>query len=84
MRFELPATRTLKFIGITTIPFKTCGTEKRSFIVALTVTADGKKFPPKVIFKGMRFLKDLEAPPRMQVSLYIEKARWTRKFLWFS
>ena len=38
--------------------------------MALTVAADGKKFPPKVIFKGVRTPKDLEVPPRMQVSIH--------------
>ena len=58
VRFELPATRTLEF------------TEKRSFTVALTVAADGKKFPPKVIFKDVRTPKDLEVPPQIQVSIH--------------
>ena len=70
MRFELPATRTLEFTGSRSVPVKTCGVEKRNFTVALSVAADGKKFPPKVIFKGVRQLKNLQIPPRMQVSVH--------------
>ena len=69
MRLVLPATR-LKFTGTRTVPIKTCGTDKQSFTVALTVRADGTKFPPKVIFIGVRFPTDLEAPPQTQVSVH--------------
>ena len=60
MRFELPATRTLEFTATT------CGADKQSFTVALAVKA---KPPPKVIFKGVRQL-NINAPPRMQVSVH--------------
>ena len=54
MRFELPSSRTLEFSGSRTVPVKSCGAEKRSFTVTLTVAADGKKLPPSVIFKGVQ------------------------------
>ena len=69
MRFELPATRTLKFTGSRTVPVLSCGADKRSFTVALTVKANGEKLPPKVIFKGVRQL-NINTPPRMQVSVH--------------
>ena len=43
MQFELPATRTLEFTGSRTVPVLSCGADKRSFIVALTVKANAKK-----------------------------------------
>ena len=69
MRFELPATRTLEFTGSRTVPVVTCGADKQSFNVALTVKANGEKLPPKVIFKGVRQLR-IPVPPRMQVSVH--------------
>ena len=71
MRFELPATRTLEFTGSRTVPVLSCGADKQSFTdaVALTVKANGKKLPPKVIFKGVRQL-NINTPPRMQISVH--------------
>ena len=69
MRFELPATRTLEFTGSRKVPVLSCGADKRSFTVALTVKANGEKLPPKVIFKGVRQL-NINTPPRMQVSVH--------------
>ena len=69
MWFELPATRTLEFTGNKTVPVLSCGADKQSFTVALTVKANGEKLPPKVIFKGVRQLK-ISVPPRMQVSIH--------------
>ena len=69
MRFELPATRTLEFTGSRTVPVLSCGADKRSSTVALTVKANGEKLPPKVIFKGVRQL-NINTPPRMQVSVH--------------
>jgi len=53
MQFELPATRTLEFTGNRTVPVLPCGADKQSFTVALTVKANSKKLPPRVIFKGV-------------------------------
>ena len=69
MRFELPATRTLEFTGSRTVPVLSCGADKQSFMVALTVKANGEKLPPKVIFKGVRQL-NINTPPRMQISVH--------------
>ena len=69
MRFELPATRTLEFTGSRTVPVLSCGADKQSFTVALTVKANGKKLPPKVIFKGVWQL-NINTPPRMQISVH--------------
>ena len=69
MRFELPATRTLEFTGSRTVPVLSCGADKQSFTVAVTVKANGKKLPPKVIFKGVRQL-NINTPPRMQISVH--------------
>ena len=69
MRFELPATRTLEFTGSRTVPVLSCGADKQSFTVALTVKANGKKLPPKVIFKGVQQL-NINTPPRMQISVH--------------
>ena len=68
MRFELPATRTLEFTGSRTVPVLSCGADKQSFTVALTVKANGKKLP-KVIFKGVRQL-NINMPPRIQISVH--------------
>ena len=65
---QLPATRTLEFTGtrlFQSTRITTCGAEKQSFSMSLK-SRDGKKF----LFKGARFPKDLEAPPRMQVSVH--------------
>ena len=70
MRFELPSSRSLEFTGSRTVPVKTCGAEKRSFTVALAVAADGTKFPPKVIFKGVRTPRDLVVPNSLRVSFH--------------
>ena len=69
MRFEVPATRTLEFTGSRTVPVLSCGADKQSFTVALTVKANGKKLPPKVIFKGVWQL-NINTPPRMQISVH--------------
>ena len=69
MRFELPATRTLEVTGSRTVPVLSCGADKQSFAVALTVKANGEKLPPKVIFKGVRQL-NINTPPRMQISVH--------------
>ena len=69
MQFELPATRTLEFTGSRTVPVLSCGADKQSFTVALTVKANGKKLPPKVIFKGVWQL-NINTPPRMQISVH--------------
>lgn len=53
MWFKMPSSRTLEFNDSQTVPVKSCGAEKRSFTVTLTVAADGKNLPPKVIFKGV-------------------------------
>ena len=47
----------------------TCGEDKQSFTVTLAVKANGEKFPPKVIFKGVRQLR-INVPSRMQVSVH--------------
>ena len=70
VRFELPSSRSLEFTGSRTVPVKTCGAEKRSFTVALAVAADGTKFPPKVIFKGVRPPRDLAVPNSLRVSFH--------------
>ena len=67
--FELPATRTLEFTGSRTVPVLSCGADKQSFTVALTVKANGEKLPPRVIFKGVRQL-NINTPPRMQISVH--------------
>ena len=56
MRFELPATRTLEFTG-RTVPVLSCGADKRSFTVALTVKANGEKL----------FFQMLWTAPRMKL-----------------
>lgn len=68
MRFELPSTRSLGFTGSRTVPVKICGTEKRSFTVTFAVAADGTKLPPKVIFKDVRYPRDLVVPNSLHVS----------------
>ena len=70
MRFEMPSSCTLKFSGSQTVPVKSCGAEKRSFTVTLVVAADGKKLPPKVIFKGVRTPRDLVVPDSVRVSFH--------------
>ena len=49
---------------------KSCSAEKRSFTVTLAVAADGKKLPPKVIFKGVRTPRDLAVPESVWVSFH--------------
>ena len=49
---------------------KSCGAEKRSFTVTLAVATDGKKLPPKVIFKGVRTPRDLVVPESVRVSFH--------------
>ena len=61
MRFELPGSRT--------VPVLSCGADKQSFTVALTVKANGEKLPPKVIFEGVRQL-NINTPPRMRISVH--------------
>ena len=70
MWFEMPSSRTLEFSGSRTVPVKSCGAEKRSFTVTLAVAADGKKLPPKVIFKGVRTPRDLVVPDSVRVSFH--------------
>ena len=69
MRFELPAIRTLELTGNRTVPILSCRDDKQSFMVVLTVKADGQKLPPKVIFKGVRQLR-IQLPRGMQVSIH--------------
>ena len=70
MRFEMPSSQTLEFSGSRTVPVKSCGAEKRSFTVTLAVAADGKKLPPKMIFKGVRTPRDLVVPESVRVSFH--------------
>ena len=69
MRFELPATRTLEFTRSRTVPVLSCGANKQSFTVALTVKANSEQLQPKVTFKGVRQL-NITTPPRMQISVH--------------
>ena len=46
-----------------------CGANKQSFTVALTVKANSEQLPPKVTFKGVRQL-NINMPPRMQISVH--------------
>ena len=52
--------------------------EKRRFRVTLAVAADGKKLPPKVIFKGVRTPRDLVVPESVRVSFH-KKGGWTKQ-----
>ena len=70
MRFEMPSSQTLEFSGSQTVPEKSCGAEKRSFTVTLVVAADGKKLPPKVIFKAAHTPRDLVVPESVRVSFH--------------
>ena len=70
MRFEMPSSQTLESSGSWTVPEKSCGTEKRSFTVTLAVAADGKKLPPKVIFKAVHTPRDLVVPESVWVSFH--------------
>ena len=74
MRFELPSTRLLEFTGSRTVPVISCRAEKRSFTVTLAVAADGTKLPPKIIFKGVRRLRDLIVSESLCVSFH--KKEW--------
>ena len=67
MRFELPSSRTLEFSGSRTVPVKSCGAEKRSFMVTLAV-ADGSKLSPAVIFKGVRTPRVLAVPDSIRMN----------------
>ena len=49
---------------------KSCSTEKRRFTVTLVVTADGKKLPPKVTFRGVQSQRDLVVPDSICVSFH--------------
>ncbi|PFX17310.1 Pogo transposable element with KRAB domain [Stylophora pistillata] len=68
MRLEMPSSRTLEFSGSRTVPVKSCGAEKRSFTVMLAVAADGKRLPPKDIFKRVRTPRDLVVPDSRMVT----------------
>ena len=70
MQFEMLSSRTLEFSGSRTVPVKSCSAEKRNFTVALAVTTDDKKLPPKVIFKGLRTPRDLVVPESVGVSFH--------------
>lgn len=69
MKFELPATRTLSFTGERTVPVKSCGAEKRSFTVALTIRGDGQKISPWCVFKGKWALNKLVVPSGFHVGV---------------
>ena len=70
MPFEMPSSQTLEFSGSRTVPVKSCGAEKRSFTVTFAVAADGKKLPPKVIFKAVHTPRDLLVPESVRVSFH--------------
>jgi len=70
MPFEMPSSQTLEFSGSRTVPVKSCGAEKRSFTVMFAVAADGKKLPPKVIFKAVHTPRDLLVPESVRVSFH--------------
>ena len=52
------------------MPVKSCRAENWSFTVVLAVAADGKKVPPKVIFKDVRTPRDLVVPDPLSVSFH--------------
>lgn len=49
--FDLPTSRTVELKGAKEVSVATTGHEKSNFTIMLTVTADGAKLPPLVIFK---------------------------------
>ena len=51
LTFDLPANRTVDTRGTKTVMVKTSGHEKLHFTCVLSVTADGGKLPPLVVFK---------------------------------
>jgi hypothetical protein len=49
--FDMPSTRTVNVKGVKEVRLKTTGNEKSNLTVILSVTSNGAKLPPMVIFK---------------------------------
>ena len=58
--FDLVPSKVVDRVGMKSCIIRTTGAEKRHIIVTLTVTANGEKLPPFIIFKGKQ-------QPKLQV-----------------
>ena len=61
MELELPASGILEFTGNRMVSILSCSDDNRSFIVVLTVKANGFKLPPKVFCKGSGTAKSADS-----------------------
>jgi hypothetical protein len=64
--FDMPRSRTVAEKGDEEISIVTTGSEKKSFITVLAVTADGQKLKPMVVFKRKTIPKE-KFPPNIVV-----------------
>nr|XP_002730631.1 PREDICTED: pogo transposable element with KRAB domain-like [Saccoglossus kowalevskii] len=78
LRFDMPGNRTLEHEGIKTVHIKTTNSEKRGFTAVLTVTADGQKIRPLIIFKGKRRLDDLT---RREITVEVQEKGYINESL---
>ena len=51
LTFDMPMSHTVHTVGQKTINIRTTGHEKANFTRVLSVTAEGYKLPPMIIFK---------------------------------
>lgn len=67
--FDMPGGRSFDVRGVKTVKCKTTGYEKMRFTAVLTITADGKKLPPMIIFKGLKNVPKANYPKDMVVTV---------------
>lgn len=65
--FDMPRSRTFDTRGVKTVKCKTTGHEKMRFTVVLTITADGRKLPPMIIWKGLKKVPKATYPKDMVI-----------------
>ena len=65
---DMPGETTVSRAGERTISIRTTGHDKGRFTVVLAAMADGRKFKPYVVFKGVRPVAELARIPGVVVA----------------
>jgi len=67
--FDMPSSSTYDLRGVKFVPAKTTGNHKLRFTVVLSMTADGRKLPPMIIFKNLKKVPKDKFPKKILVTV---------------
>eukprot|EP00058_Branchiostoma_floridae_P000325 XP_002585813.1 hypothetical protein BRAFLDRAFT_111068 [Branchiostoma floridae] len=76
MTFNLPSNITIDYTGKKDCRMKTTGAGKKRCTVVCTVTADGRKYPLSVIFRGKRKHGAGVLPPGCKFPVLVQPSAW--------